>query len=217
MKQLSGKLGFSSHLAVECVGRSGGIALLWKSSVKCNVLNCSSNFIDAKLSNANGVEWRLTGYYGFPECGRRKESWDLLKWLANYSDLPWVVIGDFNDMINIADKKGNNSHPQVLLDGFKQTIDDCGLIELDLVGGNYTWEKSKGKPEWARERLDRAFASASWWSLFPLCNLRVHHCIHSDHDLIHFEMYSTNHTKKKFRFRFENAWLKENNFYVEVS
>lgn len=28
MKQLSGKLGFNNHLAVECVGRSGGIALL---------------------------------------------------------------------------------------------------------------------------------------------------------------------------------------------
>ncbi|XP_074356080.1 uncharacterized protein LOC141695759 [Apium graveolens] len=68
-----------------------------------------------------------------------------------------MALGDFNDMISIADKKGNNSHPQALLDGFKQTIDVCGLIELDLMGGNFTWEKSRGTRDWDGDSNSKYF------------------------------------------------------------
>lgn len=66
-------------------------------------------------------------------------------------------------MLNIKDKKGTHVHPQNLLDGFKKAVEDCNLVELDLMGGQFTWEKSRGSSDWVRERLDRAFASPSWW------------------------------------------------------
>lgn len=91
------------------------------------------------------------------------------------------------------------------------------MVELDLTGGKYTWEKSRGTTEWVRERLDRAFASYSWWHLFPLCKLRVIHTIYSDHDPIQVDLYSTEHSKRNFRFRFENVWLKEKKFHDEVA
>lgn len=81
-------------------------------------------------------------------------------------------------------KEGRHPHPQNLLNGFKNAIDDCGLHEIDLIGGGFTWEKSKGTDDWVRERLDRAFATASWWSKFPLCTLSVFHAIVSDHEPI---------------------------------
>lgn len=56
IKHLCGKLGFSNFWAVDCVGRSGGVALLWKSNVKCEVFNSDSNFIDAQITNANDVK-----------------------------------------------------------------------------------------------------------------------------------------------------------------
>ncbi|XP_074356304.1 uncharacterized protein LOC141696006 [Apium graveolens] len=131
IKHLCGKMGFDNHWTVECVGRSGGIALFWKSNVKCIVCNQGINFIDVQITNVNEVKWRLTGFYGFPERARKREVWGLLKMLAGVSDLPWVVVGDFNDMVNISDKKGNYAHPQSFLDGFKRTIEECGLIELE--------------------------------------------------------------------------------------
>ncbi|KAH9670971.1 reverse transcriptase domain-containing protein [Citrus sinensis] len=36
-------------------------------------------------------KWRLTGFYGFPESSRRRESWDLLRLLAGSSNLPWLI------------------------------------------------------------------------------------------------------------------------------
>lgn len=65
----------------------------------------------------------------------RKESWEFIKALARNSASPWCLIGDFNDMVNEGDKKGIHKHPQALLDGFKRTIEECNLIELDLISG----------------------------------------------------------------------------------
>lgn len=89
-------------------------------------------------------------------------------------------------------------------------------MEIGLSGGNFTWEKGKGIANWVRERLDRAFATSSWWHLYPLCNLSVHHTIYSNHDPVNLELYNTVFFKKQFRFKFENTWLKVLNFRGEV-
>lgn len=217
IKKLCTKLGFDNFWSVDCVGRGGGLALFWDKSVQCTVFDSDSNHIDVHVLKNNIPTWRLTGFYGFPDRTQRRDSWNFIQALSSKSSLPWCILGDFNDMLNESDKKGLHKHPLWLLDGFKRTIDECGLIELDLMGGNFTWEKSRGTREWVRERLDRAFASASWWHLFPLCKLTKHHTIYSDHDPVKLELYSDNLTKKKFRFRFENTWLKEKSFHEEVS
>lgn len=68
-----------------------------------------------------------------------------------------------------------------------------------------------------KERLDRAFGTASWWNKFPLCNLSVHHASVSDHDPIQVDLFYTSISKKLFRFKFENMWLKDTGFIKEVT
>lgn len=68
-----------------------------------------------------------------------------------------------------------------------------------------------------QEKLDRAFATDSWWHMFPLCTLTVHHTVVSDHDPIRIELVNTSLSKKQFRFKFENTWLKEAKFHTEVA
>lgn len=48
------------------------------------------------------------------------------------------------------------------MDKFRSAVEDCNLVELDLQGGEFTWEKGKGNPTWVRERLDRVFTTNSW-------------------------------------------------------
>ncbi|ONK81414.1 uncharacterized protein A4U43_C01F28980 [Asparagus officinalis] len=123
--------------------------------------------IDIEVSIAGYPKWRLTGYYGNPDRNRRRESWDQLRLLATSSHLPWVCIGDFNDLLYQHEKMGLHKHPSWLLNGFKEAIDDYNLCDLGLVGHQFTWFKSKGTPNWVEERLDRAFASPSWTDIFP--------------------------------------------------
>lgn len=80
-----------------------------------------------------------------------------------------MIIGDFNDLLCAADKWGTVHHPTSLMDGFKPTLEYSFLTKLDLCGGRFTWEKSRGTKYWVKERLDKAFATTAWWRKFLLC------------------------------------------------
>lgn len=90
---------------MDSVGRSGGLALLWDRRVQCHVVDSDKNYIDVHILKNNVPFWRLTGFYGYPERSQRKDSWELIKTLANKSSLSWFIMGDFNDMLSEDDKK----------------------------------------------------------------------------------------------------------------
>lgn len=50
-----------------------------------------------------------------------------------------------------------------------------------------------------------------------MCKLSVHHAAASDHEPIFLDLISTSFSRKVFRFRFENTWLRESNFRKEVT
>lgn len=117
----------------------------------------------------------------------------------------------------VSDKQGNVSHPQNLLEGFRNTIEDFHLSEVELSDEKFTWERSRGTDDWVREKLDRAFGTMSWWVKFPLCHLKVLHTAVSDHEPLLLELVCVDIPKKIFRFRFENMWLKEKLFIEKVT
>lgn len=211
------KFGFAQGFSVDRVGRSGGLAVFWRNNVDCSITGYSQNHIDLVFNENNVACWRLTLYYGFPERARRKEAWDMLIRLSRVSNLPWCVMGDFNDLMYDVDKKGNHPHPKALMEGFRNAIEESLLSELDLTGGLFTWEKGRGTGNWVQERLDRAFATRDWWTKFPLCKLAVITTPVSDHDAIFLDFMEVAVPKKVFRFKFENTWLKEPSFIREVA
>lgn len=217
VEELRIKLGFVQCFSVDRVGRSGGLAIFWRNNVNCEVTSYSRNHIDVNFLSNGSATWSLSCFYGFPERSRKKDSWDLIRMLASRTQLPWSIIGDFNDLLLAADKWGGVPHAQSLMSGFQAAIDDSNLVEIDLHGGRFTWEKSRGSPDWVKERLDRDFATRTWLHMFPLNKLSVFHTSVSDHDPIVLDLYSVSFSQKKFRFRFENTWLQEPGFYKETS
>lgn len=97
-------LHYDCAFTINCIGRSGGLCVLWKSSANCSTVSFSQNHIDVAISDVDG-NWRFTGFYGFPKRARRRLSWDLLRKLANVINLSWVVMGDFNNLLSSTDKK----------------------------------------------------------------------------------------------------------------
>ena len=41
----------------------------------CHLFSYGRNFIDMEITDGAVSRWRLTSYYGFPERGRRRDSW----------------------------------------------------------------------------------------------------------------------------------------------
>ena len=66
--------------------------------------------------------WRLTSYYGFPERGRRRDSWALFRSLRPTFDLPWCCFGDFNDMLSLDNKKEGVPQPEWLHRGLDSVL-----------------------------------------------------------------------------------------------
>lgn len=56
---------------------------------------------------------------------------------------------------------------QAQMDGFKDALDVCGLIDLGFKERTWTFEKKVAGGTYTCVRLDRAVAEPSWCALFP--------------------------------------------------
>jgi hypothetical protein len=99
MEYLRWKLDLINMVAVDCVGRSGGLALFWKKGVNVTLRWRGRYHIDAVVEEENGVKWRLTGVYGESKAGEKEKTWRLLRTLHAQSDLSWLCVGDFNEIL----------------------------------------------------------------------------------------------------------------------
>ncbi|XP_062103947.1 uncharacterized protein LOC133815077 [Humulus lupulus] len=203
------QLGFEGIICVEAQGRSGGLGLLWKHAEEGFLLGYSSNHIDLEVIKEGEPHWRLTGFYGESRRNFRRTSWTLLHSLAASSQLPWCVIGDFNNIAAHEDKRGGSLYSQWLIDGFQAAMNHGDLTDLDLVGYPFTWERGRGTEYWTEIRLDRAIVNSRWNGLFPNSKLSNLETSPSDHNPIFLEPIVVQNHFTHRHFRFENAWLKE--------
>jgi hypothetical protein len=74
---------------------------MWKHEVSLDIKSYSKYHIDGWISETNSVPvtWRFTGFYGDPARARRKESWRMLRFLRNETDLPCLCAEDFNEVL----------------------------------------------------------------------------------------------------------------------
>jgi hypothetical protein len=93
-------------------GRSGGLILFWKREIQIDLIYSEPNFIDVRVLNGHDKMWRLTGIYGEPRWEDKYKTWDRMRELKQRSDLPWVIIGDFNEILFSTEKEGGNPRPQ---------------------------------------------------------------------------------------------------------
>ena len=94
---IQGELHHDSMLAVPCLGRRGGLAMLWRNEVDLHIQTYTQNHDALIMANQN-PPWRITGFYGKPEEQLRHETWSLLKHLKTRSS-PWLCIGDYNEIL----------------------------------------------------------------------------------------------------------------------
>ncbi|KAA3488688.1 reverse transcriptase [Gossypium australe] len=125
----------------------------------------------------------------------------------------WVVGGDFNAMLNKAEKEGGRRITQALLKDFRDIIDDLALVDIKPDKGWFTWVNNREGNRLIKERLDRFLTSVSTVEKFPFIASSVIRQAQSDHDAILLDL----HGRKlmdypwdsRLRFRYEECWASE--------
>jgi hypothetical protein len=129
-------LGYSGCYAVNCDGLSGGLALVWLSSVSVLIKPCNARCIDVHITLKNGIKWRATFVYGEPRRERRSEFWDFLCFMRAQWDGPWICCGDFNEVLNQDEHFGPRERTDAQISAFRDCLQDCELMDLGFEARN---------------------------------------------------------------------------------
>lgn len=100
MAHVKHKMGFNNMLAIDSVGRKGGLALLWKDEMGVEIHNISRRHIHVEVKPTNMTPWVFTGFYGHPEVNKRCEVWVRMWFLKSVVNGPWLCAGDFNEILD---------------------------------------------------------------------------------------------------------------------
>ena len=211
MEKIRSKLGFPNCFMVDCVGRSEGLALLWKDGVELEIQNYSRRHINAIVLPEKGRErWKFTGFYGNPETHKRHEAWALLSNLADFEPRPWMCMGDFNEIMARDEKLGGNERAMWQIEAFRDALSFCELADLGCRGAKFTWNNGQEGEFFIPARLDRGIANSEWRALYPEVNISTEVVLNSDHMPLLFSLDAIGHGGgRKRMFRYESQWVKE--------
>uniref|UniRef100_A0A803PEK7 Reverse transcriptase domain-containing protein n=1 Tax=Cannabis sativa TaxID=3483 RepID=A0A803PEK7_CANSA len=101
------------------------------------------------------------------------------------------------------------------MDCFHNFLHKFNMAPLSFIGNKFTWTNKT-----IRERLDWVVASDSWGDVFPEHSLHHLGFYGSDHRVLKLVLTPpnsrANSTPTRARFRFENVWLEDSDFYKTV-
>ncbi|KAF6156613.1 hypothetical protein GIB67_014592 [Kingdonia uniflora] len=95
------------------------------------------------------------------------ESWCLVESTAQGYNGPWLLLGDFNTILDNNDKLGGKPFRAASCAFAKKVTQKAGLIDLGFSGQPFTWNNKRWREDNIKERLDRCLANADWMFIFP--------------------------------------------------
>ncbi|XP_074265036.1 uncharacterized protein LOC141587449 [Silene latifolia] len=216
MRRVREKLDGYHGIDVDSAGRSGGLAFMWKKDIDCSFVSASMHHMDFHVREGE-KEWRVTGFYGWPAVSDRHLSWDLLRLLNEQSSLPWLCIGDFNEILYSTEMKGG-SQAQWQMNNFQAAVDFCGLRDVAWEGYAFTYDNGQAGENNRQCMLDRAMCNEAWQDLFPYAKNFHLDREWSDHAPLKltFDRREIG-GKTRSRFRFEQVWVGEEGCEEAVS
>ena len=164
--------------------------------------------LTALVRPCEGQEWWLTGVYG-PQLDHEKI--DFMQELIDIRDLhmgPWVVMGDFNLLVNPKDKS-NESINRRMMARFHKRHNMLELKELYLNGRRYTWSNERARA--TMDKIDHIFCTNSWEDWYPNNLLTALSTAVSDHSPMLPNLDAE--LNMGGRFKFESFWTKADGFF----
>ncbi|KAL0439841.1 UNVERIFIED_CONTAM: hypothetical protein Slati_2467100 [Sesamum latifolium] len=139
--------------------------------------------------------------YGSNDAITRRELWgQLLLIMEEIDDEPWLVLEDFNTVLDMSEVCGNSGDISMAMAEFQACLMDTGLLTVPLRGANYTWHNCSDGPRSLWKGLDRMLANDNWLHKWPnsVCYRTTPRT--SDHSPLILQGYDFRRSKHLFRF-----------------
>ncbi|XP_059454993.1 uncharacterized protein LOC132185205 [Corylus avellana] len=131
--------------------------------------------------------------------------------LVNMWEVPWCFSGDFNIVRFLSERSSVPYYTTGMMD-FSDFISENGLVDIPLVGGQFTWSNNQENEIWSR--IDQFLLSSDWEDHYPAVSQRRLKRLLSDHFRLLLDCGAPCGDNKCFKF--ENMWLKSEGFVDKV-
>jgi hypothetical protein len=105
-EKLAKSFPFDGFLCTNTIRFAGGIWILWKTDTVDVDLLCFTEqelHVSVKVRGSNSL-WLLSTIYASPHRSECRILWENLNIVAGIHSLPWVMLGDFNDILYSKEK-----------------------------------------------------------------------------------------------------------------
>ncbi|KAK6119511.1 hypothetical protein DH2020_046746 [Rehmannia glutinosa] len=142
-----------------------------------------------------------------PTSLHKKPLWDNLISFGENCSLPWIAIGDFNNVLNANEKCNGKDVTSHELKHFEECCVLTGLTDLRSMGCHFTWTNNE---VWCK--LDRAMVNKHWFDqgLDGMANFLPSGCL-SDHSSYIVSLLDVIANTNR-PFRFFNMWASHADF-----
>ena len=167
-KKIIEDLPFDGSIVTDTIGYAGGLWILWKmEDVEITLLSTTEQEIHATVKvRSSNLSWLISAIYASPKIAKRRILWNNLKMVSQLHNLPWLMLGDFNEVVSGEDKFGGNCVNLNRALEFKECLDECNILDLGFAGSKYTWTNCRPITDLILERIDRCFANPIWRTLY---------------------------------------------------
>lgn len=207
MKDWKRQLKFTDHHVVNPIRTGGGLALFWGDSVQVTILDSTPNYVDTAVCFiSDAFVCKITWIYGNPHENEKKAFWRLMYQRFVTQTQPWLVIGDFNEVLESSEKWGGDIPSLWRINLFRDFLSGRQLRDLHFQGPDFTWFAMRYGRVYIKERLDRALGNLAWCSTQSHTQLFHLPIVGSDHRPILLDTHPRE-TRRKCLFRFEQMWI----------
>ncbi|GJT77731.1 putative RNA-directed DNA polymerase [Tanacetum coccineum] len=126
-------------------------------------------------------------------------------------DKPWLLMGDFNVILDPSKRSAGSSSFMSDMEDFRDCLGEIGVEDLVMSGLKFTWNKSPGKTDGLLKKLDRVMSNLDFMEKFVNANALFLPFVASDHTPVVVEIPMISRAKPR-PFKFVNFLANKTEF-----
>ncbi|XP_056162312.1 uncharacterized protein LOC115663491 [Syzygium oleosum] len=197
----------------------GRLWILWKPSIlRLTVLEASAQVIHCQIDKPGMDPFLLSAIYG---CNTEVERGIMWRNILNFSNrnpenVPWLLMGDFNETRDISERIGSTVRWTVGMDELNNIIEELALIEPPSLGPIFTWTNKSSGTNLRASRIDRVLVNAEWQNKYEHYSIEFLLPGVSDHSPCLVKLDTTSR-RRRYSFRFFNFWTSSPDYLPMIS